>query len=289
MIGARKNLLLFATNLRISWIIRESVFKGRCFPCSSIVPKGNTIVFVFPRYFLNSFIVMFSNKYISHSERDKAPYMDAKYKTKEQLINELKKTRQRIAEIEASETKRKDIEEKLRESEEKYRRQFEEALDAIFIADAGTGIIIDCNRAASKLVEREKSELIGKHQRILHPPGEFKGEFSKTFKQHIKEKEGQILEAQVITKKGEIKNVAIKANSFELKGKKLLQGIFRDITERKLAEKLMQESEKKYRDLYDNAPDMYHSLDKDGIIINCNETEAKMLGYKKEEITGRPA
>src|SRR4030042_5981834 len=128
--------------------------------------------------------------------------MDAKYTTKEQLINELKKTRQRSAEIEASETKRKDIEENLQESEEKYRRQFEKALDAIFIADVETGILIDCNRAASKLVEREKSELIGEHQCILHPPEEIKGEFSKTFKQHFKEKEGQILEAQVITKKG---------------------------------------------------------------------------------------
>jgi len=214
--------------------------------------------------------------------------MDDKYTTKEQLINELKKTRQRIAEIEASETKRKDIEENLQESEEKYRRQFEKALDAIFIADVETGILIDCNRAASKLVEREKSELIGEHQCILHPPEEIKGEFSKTFKQHLKEKEGQILEAQVITKKGEIKDVSIKANVFEAKGKKLLQGIFRDITERKKAEEAMRESEQKYRDLYDNAPDMYHSLDKDGIIIDCNETEARMLGYKKEEIIGRP-
>ncbi len=46
-------------------------------------------------------------------------------------------------------------------------------------------------------------------------------------------------------------------------------------------------SEEKYRDLYDNAPDMYHSLNGEGIIIDCNETEAKMLGYKKEEIIGR--
>jgi two-component system cell cycle sensor histidine kinase/response regulator CckA len=214
--------------------------------------------------------------------------MDDKYKTKEQLINELEKAQQRIAELEASETRLKEIEESLHNSEEKYRKQFEEALDAIFIADAETGILIDCNRAASKLVGREKPELIGKHQRIIHPPEEIEGEFSRTFKQHLKEKEGQIIEAQVITERGEIRDVAIKANLFEVKGRKMLQGIFRDITERKKAEEALRESEQKYRDLYENAPDMYHTLDENGIMIECNETEARMLGYKKEEIIGRP-
>ena len=51
---------------------------------------------------------------------------------------------------------------------------------------------------------------------------------------------------------------------------------------------VLRESEEKYRDLYDNAPDMYHTLDKNGIIADCNETGARMLGYKKEEIIGRP-
>jgi PAS domain S-box-containing protein len=133
-------------------------------------------------------------------------------------------------------TERKGMAEALRESEEKYRKQFEEALDAIFIADAETGIIIDCNHAASELVGRQKSELVGKHQRILHPPHKIEGGFSRTFKEHLKEKEGQVLETQVITKKGEIKDVAVKANLFKLGGKKLLQGIFRDITERKKME-----------------------------------------------------
>jgi len=50
----------------------------------------------------------------------------------------------------------------------------------------------------------------------------------------------------------------------------------------------LKESEEKYRDLYDNAPDMYHSLDENGVIIECNETEARMLGYSKDEIIGRP-
>lgn len=59
-------------------------------------------------------------------------------------------------------------------------------------------------------------------------------------------------------------------------------------SKQKKTEKALRISEKKYRELYDNAPDMYHSIDEKGIIIDCNETEARMLGYKKEEIIGRP-
>ena len=136
------------------------------------------------------------------------------------------------------------------ESEEKYRTLFEEAMDAIFVADAETGILIDCNRAATELVGRTKTELIGKHQRVLHPQQEIVEEgISRTFKQHVKEREGQVLETQVITKRGEIKEVAIKANLIELRGKKVLQGIFRDITERKQMEKALRESEGNYRNI----------------------------------------
>jgi PAS domain S-box-containing protein len=133
-------------------------------------------------------------------------------------------------------SERKEIEERVKESEEKYRKLFEESMDAIFVADAETGVIIDCNHAASELVGRDKSELVGKHQRILHPPEEIEGEFSRTFKQHIREKEGQVLETHVITKRGEIKDVAIKANVIELEDKKVIQGVFRDITEQKKME-----------------------------------------------------
>jgi PAS domain S-box-containing protein len=53
-------------------------------------------------------------------------------------------------------------------------------------------------------------------------------------------------------------------------------------------EEALRISETTYKDLYDNAPDMYHSLNRDKIIIDCNETEARMLGYRKDEIIGRP-
>jgi PAS domain S-box-containing protein len=124
----------------------------------------------------------------------------------------------------------------LQESEAKYRTLFEEALDAIFVADSETGVLVDCNRAACELVGREKSELVGQPQRLLHPPQETEGEFSQTFRQHRAEKLGQMLAARVMTKQGGIKDVEIKANVSELGGRRLLQGIFRDITERKRAE-----------------------------------------------------
>ncbi len=133
-------------------------------------------------------------------------------------------------------TERKRTEQALRESEERFRKQFEEALDAIFVADAETGILVDCNRAACELVGREKSELVGEHQRVLHPPETIEGEFSRTFREHLQEKAGQVLETQIVTREGEIRDVAIKASLFEIGGRRVLQGIFRDITERKRAE-----------------------------------------------------
>src|SRR5688572_24659312 len=41
------------------------------------------------------------------------------------------------------------------------------------------------------------------------------------------------------------------------------------------------------RDLYDNAPCGYHSLNADGIIVRMNQTELDWLGYKREEVVGR--
>jgi PAS domain S-box-containing protein len=171
----------------------------------------------------------------------------------------------------------------LRESEEKYRKLFEEAMDAIIVADVKTGILIDCNRAASELVGRQKSELTGKHQRILHPEKNTTG-FTSSFKQHLKDKEGQVIETQIITKNGEIKDVAIKASLFDIKGMKVLQGIFRDITERKEAEEVLRESEERYRALFEQAPIGIGIATSDAIVIDANQGMQAITGYSKEEL-----
>ena len=70
-------------------------------------------------------------------------------------------------------------------------------------------------------------------------------------------------------------------------GRRLLGGMAMDVTERKQAERALQESEQKFRDLFDDAPVAYHELDLDNRITRVNATELAMLGYRAEEMTGR--
>jgi PAS domain S-box-containing protein len=175
----------------------------------------------------------------------------------------------------------------LKSSEERYRKRIDEAMDAIVVADVKTGIIVDCNYIVEELVGRKKSELIGQPQRILHPPQEIEKGLSKTFIQHRETKEGQVLETQVVTKNGEIKDVAIKANIFEFNGKKLMQGIFRDITEyRKLVTDL--EREKVLMDaMMNNFPEYIYFKDLDSHFLRISKvlaTEVFGLADPKEAI-----
>jgi PAS domain S-box-containing protein len=50
----------------------------------------------------------------------------------------------------------------------------------------------------------------------------------------------------------------------------------------------VKESERLYADLYENSPDMYHSVNREGIVVSCNLTESELLGIPKTEIIGRP-
>ncbi len=63
----------------------------------------------------------------------------------------------------------------------------------------------------------------------------------------------------------------------------------RDVTERVEAEIALKKSEERYQLLYDNAPNMFVSVDPKTVqVLKCNETVFRKLGYSKEEIIGRP-
>ncbi len=59
------------------------------------------------------------------------------------------------------------------------------------------------------------------------------------------------------------------------------------INERERLPGTAETSEKKYYDLYENAPDGYHSTGHDGTILEVNDIWLKMLGYEKDEVIGK--
>ena len=167
----------------------------------------------------------------------------------------------------------------LEESEERYRKQFEQANDAIFLADVKTGIIIDCNSAATKLIGKGKSEIVGTHQRLLHPEPE---RDKIDFEQHIEDINGHVLETQVMTSQGDIRDVAINASVIEIDGKKLMQGIFRDITDWKnTLEKVNFQSR-----LLNAVGQPIVAADARGTIKYWNKAAEKAYGYSEKEMIG---
>lgn len=70
-------------------------------------------------------------------------------------------------------------------------------------------------------------------------------------------------------------------------GVEKLMGITEDVTEHNKADELLHKSFEEIEDLYNCAPCGYHSLDKDGIIIQINDTELGWLGYTRDELTGK--
>ncbi|MEJ2701109.1 MAG: PAS domain S-box protein [Sedimentisphaerales bacterium] len=184
-------------------------------------------------------------------------------------------------------TEQKEAQETLRRAEEKYRMLIEGTLDAIVVADAETGLILDCNRAATELTGREKAELIGQSHKVYHLPEECKEPFSETFKQHLAEKRGQTLDTQIVTKAGQKRDVAIKAHVVEIGGREVMLGLFRDISEHKRAEADLRKSEERFKRVVEIAGDWVWEVDTEGMYTYASPVVERVLGYKPEEIIGK--
>ncbi len=128
---------------------------------------------------------------------------------------------------------RKHVEEALRASEERFHTLFDEASDGIALADSDTGAILDCNAALCRMVERDKVELVGRPQSILHPPQDLAAGESSGFREHRARDAGRPLQETLASKSGKLVPVEIRAARVELEGRTCLLGVFRDVSERK--------------------------------------------------------
>ena len=75
---------------------------------------------------------------------------------------------------------------------------------------------------------------------------------------------------------------------FENEKPAAIQGIARDITTRKEAERALQESEARFRALFEDAPIAYHEIDREGILRKVNRAECRMLGVDAAQILDKP-
>ncbi|OQC47969.1 MAG: Oxygen sensor histidine kinase NreB [Deltaproteobacteria bacterium ADurb.Bin026] len=208
-------------------------------------------------------------------------------KSKVQLIAELKRLRQRILNLEMSEKKHKQIENALRESEEKYRALVNGASDAIVIVDEN-GNIFEANRKMEELLGYLKGDLIGKNIIDVHPVDELKRTVA-AFKDIIKSGEGVLYNAFALAKDGRVIPVDITGSVVRYSGRAVMQGIFRDVSERKASEERLLASKKRYHLLLDALQEGVWAIDEHSNTVFANTHMAEMLGYTVNDMIGKHA
>lgn len=178
----------------------------------------------------------------------------------------------------------------IKRSEEKYKYLFEQAIDPIVIIDK-KGRFVDVNKQVTKLLGYNKKDLIGKEfvkTNILTEDS-----IKKSYNNFLKRMKGKHVppyEIKAITKTGEILPAEINASAIH-ENKKIVGDliILRDLRERyksKKIEKELDESEQKFRDIFDSTSDILLYLEK-GIILDINETAIGLFNLKKQDIVGK--
>lgn len=182
-------------------------------------------------------------------------------------------------------TDRKKAEFKLRQSETKYRRIFENVQDIIYQTDL-SGKIIEISPSVEKY-GYSRDELIGKPVEIVYAdPGE------RIKLLELIKTNGKVLdyELKLKTKDGEIYTTSVTSHiilddKLNLTG---IEGSLRDITKRKKDEELLRENENILRTLIENVGFGVMIIDPvNRTIDNINEYGEKIIGVSKKEIVGK--
>ena len=177
-------------------------------------------------------------------------------------------------------TERKYSERTLRESEEKYRQLFSTETDAIFLFDAEAFQFLDVNDAALNLYGYSREEFLKLN--VLDISAEREKTIA-SIKERISGKLDKIPLRYHKKKDGTIFPVEIYASTFILKGRRLLVGVIRDITERINSENALRDSEKRYRLLAENVTDVIWVLDMNLQFTYMSPSVKYLRGYTAEE------
>ena len=183
-------------------------------------------------------------------------------------------------------SKRKQAENKLKESEEKYRTIFESAKDAIFIMQGDR--FIDCNKKTLEMFECHREDIIGKFPYNYSPEKQPDGRASqkKSIDKINKALAGepQLFEWVHATKHGKPFYTLVTLNRYMINDEIFLMAIVRDITERKRAEEALQRSETLFRAITEQSGEGISLADTNGNYVKVNSAFCKITGYSEEEL-----
>ena len=215
--------------------------------------------------------------------------MQAKEKTKEQLIDELAEMHQRIIELAKSEAERKHAVPAVRASEAKYRMLIDNLPNVVFkgYKDGSVDFFDDKIESLTGYNRETFNSRKMKWTDIVVDDDIEK--MKKTFIKALKTDRSYVREYRIGTSTGEILWVQEGSQIIcnEEGEIEFISGAFLDITERRRAEEVVRESEAKYRLLIDTLPNVVFKGYKDGSVDFIDNKIEQLTGYKKEDFNSR--
>lgn len=182
-------------------------------------------------------------------------------------------------------TERKRAEEALRRTEQRYRALFEQSPFGILVVDPATVRFVEFNDAACRHLGYTPEEFRNMgiaDIEAVETPDETSARVWQILTQ------GQVeFETQHRTKDGQKRNVVVTANVIELDGKKYIQSIFQDITERKCTERALHDCDERFRQVVNSIPVGVGVVDSQGQIVMVNNCWSEQFGYPPQELLGQ--
>lgn len=173
------------------------------------------------------------------------------------------------------------------EIREKFKDLFDYSLDFIYVSDL-KGNFIDANEIALKTLGYEREEISNISFQNLVDEDDLIIALEKTRDLLQKGKQEQPGVFKLRTKDGNYVYIETYGIPIKKDGKiYAIFGIAKNITERKIAEHLLIESEVRYRGLYENTPFTILLINSKGIVVDCNPRTREILGYEKDEVINK--
>jgi len=180
-------------------------------------------------------------------------------------------------------TARRTMELALRENEERYRSLFNNSIDGILLATSD-GDVLEANPEACRILGMTEEEVCGRNRREILDEADQQAAALFEERAQTGKARGEVT---FFRKDGSRVPCELSSSLFADKDGNLRScTIFRDVSERKRTEEYLVRTSSEIRDLYNNAPCGYHSLNDHGVFVLINDTELSWLGYSSHEVLG---